>query len=154
MAIELSLGAMEMWLTDTGFQGLFQGGAIYIYGSPRPGTPESGISEPPVAIITQGGGAWQPYPNNAAGLQLDMVAGTFLQMSGEWVVSGLSNGAGVWWRWVGPNVDYGDNSSTHPRIDGDCGSDLVLQSYSFTPSSTEPLERFVVGLPRNIVNTG
>lgn len=144
MTVKISTGLKANLLSNKGVRESMQGGQIAIYQSPRPSSPNSAVVYAPLAYITQDGEAWE-YPDvNEAGLLYDVYAGGIALMSGEWRVKGARTGTATWFRITGPDPDYGNTSLTLPRIDGDCGTELKLPSYSITPSLDEAIEAFEI----------
>ena len=144
MAIKISTGLKANLLSNKGVRETFQGGKIEIYQAPRPSSANSATSFSPLAYITQDGEAWE-YPDvNEAGLQFEVYAGGYAYMSGEWFIKGAKTGTATWFRITGPDPDYGNVSLSLPRIDGDCGIDLILPTYSITPSTDEAIEAFEI----------
>jgi hypothetical protein len=146
--ILLSTGLMVGILVDSGLQQVMTGGVIRLYGGVRPLSANLPLSANPLlAEISQDGVTWVPQPIGAGGLLLNMRVPGFLEKSGAWVVTGKASGTATWWRWYGPGIDDGAYSSTLPRIDGDCVTDLALldNNYALTDAYSEPFDRFVVG---------
>lgn len=147
--ITLSTGLMARLLVGNGLQRIMEGGTIRLYPGPRPRSANTAVTQTALAGITKDGAVWQPAPNNAAGgLMLTMVAGAYLEMAGDWIVQGAAHGTAIWFRWCAASADAGAYSDTLPRIDGECGTDLILPSYVMAPGLTLALERFVIGFPQ------
>lgn len=143
--IKISSGLKNGLLSNSGVREALLGGVITLYPGPRRSHPNQAIAVPALAHITLYGETWEPAPDNTAGLQFAVVAGTtLLAMQDIWTVSGAASGEAAWFSFTGPALDPGQQTTLLPRIDGDCGSDLVLASYSMTPTYSVDLESFTI----------
>lgn len=155
-----------MLLASTGFKtatnagtawaDMFRQGAIMIYGSARPATPDAAPGASPIAMITNYGLPWTPS---------SLGYGLFFRMRDQFVIgepsqtwilapNGFALGESAsWWRLVAP-FDDGLPSITQFRLDGDIGTkgidtgkELLLDTTSLVPGAGIPVNGFFYAIP-------
>lgn len=141
--IKLSSGLRQAIMNEYGLGLMMNGGIIYIYNGTMPDSPDNPPNGTLLAYITTEGRVFQAGEDTIdAGLLLYSVFPGVLTDDGRWYLTGLATGTATWWRWCWSDADSHGESTYYPRIDGDVGAALKLNTNEISPSQYFRIERF------------
>lgn len=145
--IRFSSGLRQAVMNEYGLGLMMNGGTIRIYDGTMPGSPDEPPNGTQLARITTEGRAFIPGNDTVdAGLLLYNVFPGVLIDDGRWYLSGKATGTAKWWRWCWAGADSQDSSTYYPRIDGDVGAALKLNSIIIHSTDYFRIERFYMEL--------
>lgn len=142
--VSMSMGLRTMLLGGEGLAQVMNYGVIELYHGSRPATPDEAVSGVRVGIVSNYGSLFSPG-NIDGGLLVDGSTPGLLTDNGNWYIRGLRSGVVDWWRWRWLWQDHRGLSYSLPRIDGDAGDSLVMESYDITSSTFVKLDSFRIG---------
>jgi hypothetical protein len=141
--IKLSPGLASAMLTNYGFGIMMQYGVIDIYSSTQPNYAHFAPNGTHLARVTKDG---LPFvfggPEN--GLSFDYSQPSEIRDTGDWVITGLAEGAAGWWRFKWWPGDDDSEDPYYPRMDGEVGETLILAGTAITPSTSLVVTEFLL----------
>lgn len=148
--ITVSTKFKELILGPNSFASIFNGGRILVYGGEQPAHADLAVLTPVLAEITTNGTAWAPYGPGGLTFALDGMW-VYKNPSVSWKLKCVNSGVATWFRLVGPAVDDGAGSTTHPRIDGSVSAEppaeLVLPSTTLEVGQVWAVPQFLYTIP-------
>jgi len=125
-------------------------GVIRVYGGTMPAIPDDATSEIVLAEISTNGIAYIAGVNqDTAGLTLSVSSPGTINKVGTWKIIGKATGVATWFRWYGSQVDDLSTSTGFMRIDGQVGSELLLESTAITAALDRELMAFQMRMLRS-----
>lgn len=145
--IKLSSGLRQALMNEYGLGLMMNGGTIRVYNGEMPTSPDNPPNGSQLARITTEGRTFIPGNDNVdAGLLLYSVFPGVLTDDGRWYLTGTASGTATWWRWCWSDADNQGESTYYPRVDGDVGVALKLNTPVITPALYFRIERFYMEL--------
>lgn len=139
--IKLSSGLRTAILNQWGMRIMMNLGVIDIYSSPRPDFADQAPTGTLLARVTTNGDSFVPHQGTNGLVLLQRPDGSLID-SGNWYITGITQGAADWWRWKWAEHDPDTYNGFYPRVDGDVGEALIMPTYTITPGLKTKIDEF------------